>query len=144
VGRDEQERRERDTLKRIVALLLALADLAEQASGRCRAVRWSVLWLLHPGLAVARDYVATLTQNADLAGQPLAIETGPGRDSADDAMQLAQAFRALAAALAALLSEGFGAWQTALDQCANLARFANGALLMLHDPMSDAERRDSS
>lgn len=85
---------ERAALKRIVALLFALADLAERASGRSRAVRDFVLWLLFQAEAVAQELVI---------GTPEPVcRTG---NSAEDAMQLARNFRDLAAALLALYSQ---------------------------------------
>lgn len=85
------------TLRRIVALLLALAGVAERASGRCHAVRSSVLWLLRPGEVIVRDYVAALTGDPRLVSQPATVLAGDGRA---DAMRLALGFRMLAAALA--------------------------------------------
>lgn len=83
------------TLRRIVALLLSLAGLAERAAGRSATVRMAVLWLLWPAEAIASDYVADLTGCAC----PVAWQSGP-----DEAIHLAAVFRALATALMALVA----------------------------------------
>jgi len=93
------------TLRRIVALLLALAGLAERASGRCHAVRWSVLWLLRPGEAIARDYVAALTRDAGLEIQFAPDAIASSGNSAADATHLADCFRTLAALLSTLVEQ---------------------------------------
>lgn len=76
---------ERAALKRIVALLLALAGLAERAGGRSQAVRGFVLWILLQAEAVARDLVT---------GAPAPVVLP--RNSVADAMRLAENFRDLA------------------------------------------------
>ena len=90
-------------LRRIIALLIASAVLAERAALRSLPVRWFVLWLLRRAETVALDYVF------DETGMPLAVEgfavTGNGPD---DAFALAARFRALAAALAILLPLAWG------------------------------------
>lgn len=78
---------ERAALMRLVALLFALADLAELAAGRSRAVRSFVLWILRRAEVVARDLVTG-------APQP-AVFRQPGNSSAE-AMRLAEDFRELA------------------------------------------------
>jgi len=95
-------------LRRIIALLLALAGLAERACGRSRPVRCLVLLVLRPGEAVARDYAAGLTGvpafGTPAFGQPERMQ-GRHDDGVAEAMRLARVFRVLAAALAALLEE---------------------------------------
>lgn len=103
MDRTERTDPNRKALRRVVMMLLALADLADRASLRCAVVRWSVLWLLLPGEAIARDYVAALTQDPRLAGSVAAPQHSPARDSAADAMRLAATFRTLAAILLAFL-----------------------------------------
>lgn len=76
---------EQAALQRIVALLFALADLAERAGSRSRAVRGFVPWLLFRAEAVAQGLV-TCTH------API-CRTGNG---SADAMRLAQNFRDLA------------------------------------------------
>jgi len=85
-----------DMLKRIVALLFVLADLAEQAAGRSRPVRWLVLWSLWQADAVAREFVIAFAPNA--AGRCWSTASKPvhqGHDPAD-AMNLAVSLRSLA------------------------------------------------
>ena len=113
-----EDRENGKALRRIIALLLALAGLAERACGRSRPVRCLVLLALRPGEAVARDYVAGLTGVPAFSGLAFGvpssgipafgrIEPMPGRHDGGiaEAMRLALVFRALAAALAALLEE---------------------------------------
>lgn len=88
-------------LKRLAALLLALAGLAQRAAGRSRAVCWLVLWLLRPSEIVARDLVEGLTPGA---AWPPAPEPLRPRDAAAEAHRLAENLRALATILAALAS----------------------------------------
>lgn len=129
------------TLRRIVALLLALADLAERAGRRSLAVRWSVLWLLRPAEAVARDYVAALARDPHLACPPAPTAIG---HATEDATRLARAFRALAAALAAFLHAIIRPRRDdiALARCASLTRRAIRVLAELSSQAID--RRDSS
>lgn len=88
-------------LRRIAAVLLALADLAERASGRSLAVRCLVLWLLRSAETLARDHLAVLTCHAAAPSEPFPFT----HDGATEAIRLAISFRNLAAALAALMSE---------------------------------------
>lgn len=99
---------ERAALTRIVALLLALADLAESASRRCRLVRSFVLWLLRPAESLAWDFV--IGAEPPSAFMPI----GPAGDDPVDAMRLAENFRDLAcdlecqASLAFAIQDGAG------------------------------------
>jgi hypothetical protein len=94
-------RDENQTLRRIMAVLVAQAVLAERAGSRCFAVRWLVLSILRLAEAVAREFVAEATRTP----QP-AIEGLPEiRNAPADALILASRFRALAAALGALLCQ---------------------------------------
>jgi hypothetical protein len=86
VARDDEK-----MFRRIAAMLLALAELAERAGGRCAAVRCLVFWFLRPAEAVARDYAVEAA--ALLLGRHFAPRTD---DTPDEAARLAQAFRALA------------------------------------------------
>lgn len=95
-GGDDDDRR---MLLRIVALLFALADLAECAIGRSEAVRRLVLLILRPAEAHARRCFAP---DAGVPGAPVLaapMAPAPGADSASEAMRLAVCFRALAATL---------------------------------------------
>jgi hypothetical protein len=85
---------ERAALMRIVALLFALADLAESAGRRCRPVRSFVLWLLRPAESLAQDFVMS-EQDA----LPISMPVSPAGDSRADAMRLAENFRDLACEL---------------------------------------------
>ena len=85
-------------LRRIIALLITSAVLAERAALRSLPVRWFVLWLLRRAETVVEDFVF------DETGMPLAIEGfAVAGNGPDDALALAARFKALAAALAALL-----------------------------------------
>lgn len=85
--------------RRIVALMLALADLAERASTRSTFILRILIWLLQPGEAVARDHVLAVTGCAPYRQSTTRVPRGP----ADRALRLAFAFRALAAVLSAFL-----------------------------------------
>jgi hypothetical protein len=81
-----------DMLDRIVALLLALAGLAERAAGAPPAARCLALWALRLGDAVARAYVAGLPFGS------AARACGPGDAGCTpaDALNLALSLRMLA------------------------------------------------
>lgn len=85
-------------LRAIVALLLALAGLAERAAGRSAPVRILALWFLRRGEIAARDYVMGLTGRVVPAPAPARLA------DAGDALLLAKAFRVLAAALLAFVT----------------------------------------
>lgn len=105
------------SIRRIAALLLALANLAECAGGRSLAVRCLVLWLLRSGEVLARDYVARLDRHAAGQGELLRFSG----DSAAEAIRLAQNFRSLAAVLTALAADVRGSTrQPVAALCANL------------------------
>lgn len=129
----------RQMLQRIVALLLALADLADLAGRRSPAVRCLVLWLLRPAEAAAWACVARLTQQTE----PTPFR--PSDDSATEAMRLALSFRMLAAILAALPEEVLAewledaSWQPALNELD--CRAAVCCNLLVAHPF---QRRDSS
>ena len=94
---DENEK----SLRRIAALLSALADLAELAAGRSGAVCLLVLWLIRPSEAAARDYVDKIAPGTAWLPEPLWPVTGPA-----EALRLASSLRVLAAALTALADDG--------------------------------------
>lgn len=92
-------KQERQALKRMIALLCALAALAEHASAAPAAIRFMVLWILRPGEAIARDYtIATAEDFGCLADLPEPI-LGQQDDGPADTLRLAVRFRALAAVL---------------------------------------------
>jgi hypothetical protein len=82
---------ERAALMRVVALLNALAGLAELAASRSPAVRGFVLWVLRRAEAVALDFVAG-GPNAPIVSLPVGqVGARPA-----DAMRLAASLRRLA------------------------------------------------
>ena len=86
-------------LRRIIALLVSLAVLAERAAERSWPVRWLVLWILRRAETVVEDFLFDETGTPPPALEGFAAAgNGP-----DDALRLAARFRALAAALGALL-----------------------------------------
>jgi len=96
MGWNEEMGAEREMLERIVALLLALAGLADRAAFASGSTRCRMLWALRQANAAALDLVAGRT--FDLAGQQWAPALVTARSSAApvDAMNLAAALRALA------------------------------------------------
>lgn len=95
--------KDREALKRIVALLFALAGLAARASSLPRPVGGLVLWILRRAEAVAREFV---TGRAPHRGA-LPARTYPtaSMDGVNaDAARLALCFRALALSLATTLA----------------------------------------
>ena len=90
------------TLRRITAMLVALAALAEQAAVRSFPVRFLVLCILRHAEVVAWRFVADATG----AMRPVSGEVPPAGNGPSDAMLLAARLRALAAALVALLRPG--------------------------------------
>lgn len=87
------------TLRRIAALLAALAVLAERAAGRSVVVGWVVLTILRYAEGAARTYVVEVTQ-LEWPGFDEPLE--PGCRPSDAAL-LAWRLRLLAAVLGALL-----------------------------------------
>ncbi len=98
----------REVLERIVALLFALADLADLAAGAPFLRRRRVLGILGHGEAEARAFVIGVAFG----------ETAPADapESACDAARLAASFRALALALCAMLARRFTLPGTAILQ----------------------------
>ena len=85
-------------LRRIIALLVSLAVLAERGADRSLPVRWLVLWILRRAETVVEDFLF------DETGTPPALEgLAPAGNGPDDALRLAARFRGLATALVALL-----------------------------------------
>ncbi len=100
-------------LRRIIALLVALAVLAERSIDRSFPVRWLVLVLLRRAEAVAIAYAADATWT-DLSGFDDDREAGFGPM---DAAVLALRLRTLAALLSAFLPETgpFDGWTVGRD-----------------------------
>lgn len=91
--------RDKLALRRIAAVLVALAVLAESAAGRSFPVRWFVLAILRQAEAAAWAFVVDVTQSDwPCFGDLPELGSRPA-----DAACLALRFRALAAALGALL-----------------------------------------
>lgn len=106
---------DRDVLKRIVAMLLALADLAERACGMPLPVRSLLLWILRPAEAVAREFIGGSAQDAHWQRQAAAAIAVEGGNDPADAIELARSLRALALALKTLSREArrfSGRWAT--------------------------------
>lgn len=100
--KDGQDGKHNEALRRVVALLLALAGLAERAACRSRPVRCMVLWLLRPAERSAWAFAA----EAGWAASPFVPVECPARapgDGAGDAVRLAGRLRALAAVFSALI-----------------------------------------
>lgn len=85
-------------LRRIIALLVALAALSERAAPRSAPVRWFVLWLLRRAETAAESFVLEATGLPPAANGIAAVGNGPA-----DAHRLAARYHALAALLATLL-----------------------------------------
>lgn len=86
-------------LRRIIAMLVALAAVAERAGARSCPVRCLVLSILLRAEAVARDFVAEATGMP----QPAIEAIATARNGPADANRLAARLLALANALGALL-----------------------------------------
>ena len=85
-----------DVLDSIVATLLALAVLAEQAAGDTPWVRWRVLWAARYADLIAREFVAGSAWNpAGRLWSPVLPAVRYGTQPAD-ALDLAASLRALA------------------------------------------------
>lgn len=125
----------RKVLRRVVALLLSLADLAEEAAGRSQAVCYLVVWLLHPGEAIARKYLGDLAPDAACSPEQLGSDAG-----AAEAFRLARSFRALADALAWFLCALPAPSQPAIMLAMALTASPGFSALCIRA----AERRDTS
>lgn len=85
-----------DVLESIVATLLSLAVLAEQAAGDTPWVRWRVLWAVRYADLIAREFVAGSAWNpAGRLWSPVLPAVRYGTQPAD-ALDLAASLRALA------------------------------------------------
>ncbi len=135
---------ERAALMRLVALLHAFAGLAERAAGRSAVIRGIVLWILRRAEPIARDFVVG---EEDLPPEidPWSTATGPSGNRPEDALRLAETFRALAFELEAqatvLVLDGDGragrtgnpgVRRAAAETLAALSAFASFALLSPH------------
>ena len=87
--------------RRIAAMLVAMAAVAERAGGRSFAVRWLVLLILGRAEAVAWVLVVEVTR----AAWPRFEKPFEGGSSASDAARLATRLRALGLALGLALGQ---------------------------------------
>ena len=95
----------RNALKRLMALLLALADLADCAAGRSWPVRRLVLSILYLAEQAAHPFVTGPAVTTNFRSPPPASAALASRgDSPIDAMQLALSFRMLALSVCAMLA----------------------------------------
>ncbi|SMH32165.1 hypothetical protein [Mesorhizobium australicum] len=96
--------RKQEVLGRIVARLISLAGLAEQAAGRSPWVRWQVLWALWHADAEVRNHFAHAGRNGTGRLWPplpiLRYGTAPA-----DALDLAASLRALALIVQAMATQ---------------------------------------
>lgn len=119
------------TLRRIIALLVSLAVLAERAAGRSFPVRWIVLSILRYVEGVARDYLAETTGMDRAACLDDDLEPG---SRPDDAALLAWRLRTLAAMFGALLPpETLPGWARVRSASA-LGRLASQRALSIATP----------
>jgi len=119
----------RDVLERIVALLFALADLADRAAGVPFRRRRQVLGILNHGEAEARAFVIEVA-----TGAPAAMEA---LEPAGDAARLAVRLRALALILCVLLARAPSAQRIAPGPQAGEARPAGRADRPAAPPVAD-------
>jgi hypothetical protein len=124
---DDGEALDERTTRRIIALLVSFAVLAERAAGRSLPVRWLVLTLLRHIESVAFDYVV---DSAPWAWPYLEDELEPG-STPMDAVLLGQRLRMLAAILGELLpvEDQLVRWTSVRDH-ASLC-LASGVLLVV-------------
>jgi hypothetical protein len=102
---------ERDILKRIIALLFALAELADRASLSPFPVRGHVLCILRPAEAVIQAFIIDMARDLGMLMPPQAYLTiseqmcAPDGDDPADATRLALRLRVLALTLASLAAQ---------------------------------------
>lgn len=94
---------EETMLRRIVALLYSLANLAEQAAVRSPAIRCLVLGFLRVAESVARKMVIRNSGHIGISVLDLLVADQVG-ETAGDAIRLARRFRELAVALESLVA----------------------------------------
>lgn len=96
-------------LRRIVAMLYALAELADRAHGLLYPARYLVLFILRPAEAIARTYVAgPMDDMEDFRSMPA------GSDDFSDALALPASFRMLALILESQMMDDLwlaGCWR---------------------------------
>ncbi len=99
---DDADRQTILMLRRVAAVLMSLAALAEAAAARSLPVRHLLLWLLRPGEALVRNHVAAITGLVDEApdAPDWRADDGPA-----EALRLAESFRGLAFAVLVFIGE---------------------------------------
>jgi len=115
-------------LRRAVTVLLALARLVEGLAGRSAAVRMLVLWLVRPGEAIARDYLADLAGRDPDRPDPIAAVFAD--DSPAGALALARRFRAIAASLLAIAEACFDPCPPPAEKAAPVRLFRSAGRAM--------------
>ena len=138
----------RRMLRRIVALLFALAGLAERLSDLPRPVRAFVLLILRPAEAVAHDFVFGTLDHGDAAPLPAFLDALHDGDSPADAMRLARSLRVLAVLLDRMAERNSGS-ERCIAPGAMIARLLAALSLeprqlFAATPQLLVERRDSS
>jgi hypothetical protein len=101
---DGNGRKERQALRRIVALLFGLAALAAYAGTKPRPIRVAVLWLLRGAEEIAWDFVIAVAEEAGV-DPDLAVPLH-AHDIADEAERLAHSFAVLGELLAYVTHSG--------------------------------------
>jgi hypothetical protein len=102
---------EREVLKRIIALLFALAELADRSSLAPFPVRCHVLCILRPAEAVIQAFIIDMARDFGMQMPPQAYLTiseqmcVPDGDDPADASRLALRLRVLALTLASLMAQ---------------------------------------
>jgi len=147
----------RRALKRIVAVLFALASLADRASTRHGLLRGCVLWILRSAETIARDFVMDMALDQGALPLPavLLIPALHGGDAPADAMRLAESFRALAVQLDRLVDGNPGRSEMGIARIHMLlaasvvgrhlpAGTRSGRRQLRLAPQFAGERRDSS
>ncbi len=147
----EAERDQR-LLRRLIARLVGLAELADRAAGRCFAIRFLVLLVLHRAETAARDHVLDMVETAfPVADGPFAAmrafvddREGAGGFGAADAALLALRLRALASLLVALLGAPSPVCEAPPRAGRASARRADALRLAPPAPIRDAQRHPAT
>ncbi len=119
------------TLRRIIALLVSLAVLAERTAERSFPVRWILLSILRYAEGVARDYFAETTGMDRAACLDDDLEPG---SQPDDAALLAWRLRTLAAMFGALLPPETLPGRARVRSASALGRLASQRALSIATP----------
>jgi hypothetical protein len=128
---DREANWNRDVLERIVALLFALANLADLAAGASFFRRRRVLGIVSYGEVEARAFVIGMACGAEVPIDALERDHDP--------VLLALRLRALALVLCAMLAQGFALPSAAGPRACRLAHEMSGQAVrrLLAPPASD-------